>query len=57
VATPPVVQIMTMVNTLERMRPDFERVLESGGWRLQRVVHIEGARGFFLPIHAVPIAQ
>ncbi|KAJ7232370.1 S-adenosyl-L-methionine-dependent methyltransferase [Mycena rebaudengoi] len=51
------VLIMTMVNTLERMRPDFERVLESGGWRLQRVVHIEGARGFFLPIHAVPIAQ
>lgn len=48
---------MTMVNTLERMYPDFERVLESAGWRLQRVVHIEGARGFFLPIHAVPITE
>ncbi|KAF7373911.1 hypothetical protein MSAN_00603500 [Mycena sanguinolenta] len=49
--------LMTVVNALERTRPDFERVLESAGWRLQRVVHIEGARGFFLPIHAVPIAE
>ncbi|KAJ7795876.1 S-adenosyl-L-methionine-dependent methyltransferase [Mycena olivaceomarginata] len=49
--------IMTMVNTLERMHPDFERVLESAGWRLQRVVHVDGARGFFLPIHAVPITE
>ncbi|KAJ7278706.1 S-adenosyl-L-methionine-dependent methyltransferase, partial [Mycena rebaudengoi] len=49
--------IMTMVNAHERTRTDFERVLESAGWRLQRVVHIDGARGFFLPIHAVPITE
>ncbi|KAF7373971.1 hypothetical protein MSAN_00609600 [Mycena sanguinolenta] len=49
--------LMTVLNTFERMRPDFDRLLESAGWRLQRVVHIENARGFFLPIHAVPIAE
>jgi hypothetical protein len=46
-----------MVNAHERTRTDLERVLESAGWRLQRVVDIDGARGFFLPIHAVPIAE
>ncbi|KAJ7501102.1 S-adenosyl-L-methionine-dependent methyltransferase [Mycena galericulata] len=46
--------MLVNLNAQERKLGDVERLLQSSGWKLQRVFPIEITSGFFQPIHAVP---